>query len=166
ASYVDQVSTLGFPGPDVAASSIQPLPAAGVVMSRRTIFAALLAIGGFVSPAQAIEMFTNFNNGTELGTRPYGIEIMSPVRYHAYPRGRWFQGPANGCDNLGPPGIAPAALPATIDPDRPVRLPPTSVDGPVEIRPQPAESTTRTSAPDLEDNWIRSINFLPPAQAN
>ncbi|HEV2969263.1 MAG TPA: hypothetical protein VGY55_04675 [Pirellulales bacterium] len=135
-------------------------------MTRRAIFALLLATGAFVSPAQAIEMFTNFNNGTELGTRPYGIEIMSPVRYHAYPRGRWFQGPANGCDGFGTQETAPAALPATIDPNRPVRLPPTSAEGPTEIRPQPAESMTRTAAPDIEDNWIRSINFLPSPQGN
>ncbi len=74
-------------------------------MNARLTIAAALAIGGIASPVKAIEMFTNFNYGTELGTRPYGIEILSPVRYHAYQHGRWFQGETGPCPATDAPEI-------------------------------------------------------------
>ena len=77
-------------------------------MNARLTIAAALAIGGIASPVKAIEMFTNFNYGTELGTRPYGIEILSPVRYHTYQHGRWFQGATGPCPATGAPEMRPA----------------------------------------------------------
>lgn len=50
---------------------------------------ALVAVLCCGSQARAIEMFTNFNNGTEFNTRPIGIDQLPPVRYH------WWQ-PAPG----------------------------------------------------------------------
>ena len=50
---------------------------------------ALIAVLCCGPKAQAIEMFTNFNNGMEFNTRPIGIDQLPPVRYH------WWQ-PAPG----------------------------------------------------------------------
>jgi hypothetical protein len=80
---------------------------------RRFIAAAVLAVT-CVTPAYAIEMFTNFNNGTELGTRPLGIPELAPVRFHAYPMWRGgspceFQGPSSPAEPINVPAGAPAA---------------------------------------------------------
>jgi len=61
------------------------------------VMAAILSIGWLAAPARAIELFTNFNNGTELGTRPLDVDEMSPVRVHAW-QGRWH-GPLGRCFN-------------------------------------------------------------------
>src|SRR5258707_5049619 len=102
-------------------------------------FAVVVAFGGVALPARAIEMFTNFNNGRELGTRPLGIEIMSPVRYHAYPHGRWFHGPMSGCDNSGPVDAAPGVFPAAMPGARYISSP-NSQAKPVVIEPNGIES--------------------------
>jgi hypothetical protein len=163
---MDQVSILhGFPGSGVLAKSIQPLRAAGVSMKRPVLFALVLALGGLASRAQAIEMFTNFNNGTELGTRPLGIEIMSPVRYHAYPQGRWFHGPMGGCDNSGPVGAPPGASPAAMPAARYISSP-NSREKPVVIEPNGIESTPPRGKHTNGEDWIRSSNFLPPIDSN
>src|SRR5258707_15870253 len=102
-------------------------------------FAVVVAFGGVALPARAIEMFTNFNNGTELGTRPLGIEIMSPVRYHAYPHGRWFHGPVGGCDTSASFDTIPAA-PVAATADRPAS-PRKTTAKPVVIEPDGVDST-------------------------
>jgi hypothetical protein len=134
-------------------------------MKRRAVFALALAMGCLASPAHAIEMFTNFNNGTELGTRPLGIEIMSPVRYHAYPHGRWFHGPTDGCDNSATFGEAPGVSPDVTPAARYISSP-NSQAKPVVIEPTGVEPTMPRSKANAGEDWIRSSNFLPPAEAN
>jgi len=134
-------------------------------MKRSALFSLVLALGGLASHAQAIEMFTNFNNGTELGTRPLGIEIMSPVRYHAYPHGRWFHGPMEGCDNSGPVGPAPEVSPAAMPAAQYISSPNSQVK-PVAIEPNGIESTPPRGKATHEEDWIRSSNFLPPIESN
>jgi hypothetical protein len=119
-------------------------------MKACVMVALALVVSGFACPAHAIEMFTNFNYGTELGTRPYGIEVLSPVRYHAYPHGRWFQGSMPcGVPGGGPMGPAPVAPQAGSTRANIVA---------------PAETTAQRSTRSIDDKWIRSSNFLPPAQ--
>jgi hypothetical protein len=138
---------------------------AGASMNPRLTIALALLTGGLASRVEAIEMFTNFNNGTELGTRPYGIEVLSPVRYHAYPHGRWFQGPMPACGPSGDVGKTPAASPALQSnaADPLVQRSPAGADSPIIVRP--AETTARRNASNADDTWIRSSNFILPAQA-
>ena len=135
-------------------------------MNVRLPIAVALLIAGFASRVEAIEMFTNFNYGTELGTRPYGIEVLSPVRYHAYPHGRWFQGPMPACGPAVGAAASPAASPAlqsnAADPR--VQQSAAGADSPIIVRP--AETTARRSGSSADDGWIRSSNFIPPAQAD
>ena len=134
-------------------------------MNARLTIAAALAIGGIASPVKAIEMFTNFNYGTELGTRPYGIEILSPVRYHAYQHGRWFQGATGPCPATGAPEMRPAN---GTNPSSEVPVQPPTASRAEIRRPNivlPSETTAHRADPDAEEGWIRSSSFLPPAQA-
>ncbi len=64
--------------------------------ARHLVIGLALALGNWSGSAHAIEMFTNFNNGMETGTRPLGIDPMGPVRFHANQHealwpGRWQQ---------------------------------------------------------------------------
>jgi hypothetical protein len=134
-------------------------------MTARLMIAVALVIGGIASPVKAIEMFTNFNYGTELGTRPYGIEVLSPVRYHAYPHRPWLQGMTPPCPANAGPEMRPAnnAAAKSDVPDRP-----STASRPEIRRPNvivPSETTARRAATESEEGWIRSSNFLPPAQA-
>ena len=134
-------------------------------MLRRAMLAAALMIGGFVSPARAIEMFTNFNNGTELGNRPYGIDVMPPVRYHAYPPGRCFRVPS-GCDHPGFARLAPE-VPSGGDASERTALKPQPRDSRAsEIRPQIVEPAANRPVPAFEDQWLRANSFLPPIESN
>ena len=135
-------------------------------MKRTALFSLVLALGCLASEARAIEMFTNFNNGTELGTRPLGIEILSPVRYHAYPQGRWFHGPMmGGCDNSAALGAAPGVLPAATPAARYISSP-NSQGKPVVIKPNGIESTIPRRNATNDEDWIRSSHFLPPIESN
>jgi hypothetical protein len=141
----------------------------------------LLTFGSLAAPAAAIEMFTNFNNGTELGTRPLGIDEMPPVRFHSW-QGRWGHGPMGGCFNpsvetsiprsdmsgdtaqrpIGVPGLAGRGrVKAALDPDAQTRR---------GLQPTVVEPTERRSGhrPDArtDGDWLRSSNFLPPAESN
>ncbi len=118
-------------------------------MSRKRIGSVLVSlgvlwgIGAMTTPSQAIELFTNFNNGEELGTRPIGYDPMGPVRYHAYPhRWRWM---AQRGEVAGPAGGAPYAAGATATPNR----------NATTVTAQPVKG------PDAEDQWIRSSSFMP-----
>lgn len=44
---------------------------------------AVLSVGAGSKSARALELFTNFNNGTELNWRPYGIPDNAPVWYQS-----------------------------------------------------------------------------------
>jgi len=115
----------------------------------------LLAIGGWAAPASAIEMFTNFNNGMELGNRPLGIEWMSPVRYHEnqpaplWP-GRWT---TRCAAETGPPPAMPQYRQET---------PPAE-----EIAP-PRSPAPRNSAPEPRGpakDWIETQQEQPQPPA-
>jgi len=134
-------------------------------MKRTALFSLVLALGGVASRAQAIEMFTNFNNGTELGTRPLGIEILSPVRYHGYPQGRWFHGSMGSCDNSAPLGAAPGVSPVAIPAARYISAP-NSQAKPVVIEPNGIEPNSPPRKATNDEDWIRSSNFLPPIDSN
>ncbi len=71
-------------------------------MKNRYWIALFIALGGLPSPALAIEMFTNFNNGMELGTLAYGIPEMPAARFH------WWQR-CNG-QTSGMPAPGPAVM--------------------------------------------------------
>ena len=114
-------------------------------MKRWSLSAFVLVFAGLASPAAAIELFTNFNNGTELGTRPYGIPELPPVRYH------WWQ--KNYCP---PPEMQP---PATM----PRGAAPSSMklqsNGPAIVQPQSSSDGGTTGSED--ERFGRSANFLP-----
>ncbi len=138
-------------------------------MNCRTLSAVVLAFGALATPARAIEMFTNFNNGTELGTRPLGIEVLSPVRYHAYPHGRWFHGPGGPCENDGVMPAPPPAQPSPPAPPPPLMKRATSARAErpkaTIVEPDERRSVPQRSSND-DDRWLRSSNFHPPAQSN
>ena len=137
----------------------------GISMNARLPIAVALLIAGFAPRVEAIEMFTNFNYGTELGTRPYGIEVLSPVRYHAYPHGRWFQGPMPACGPAVGAAASPAASPALQSNAAAPPVPPPAAGAYSPIIVRPAATTARRSASGADDGWIRSSNFIPPANA-
>ncbi len=108
---------------------------------------ALVAVLCSGPKVQAIEMFTNFNNGTEFNTRPIGIDQLPPVRYH------WWQ-PAPGepiffrhrCRD------SQAVEDGQIQPDAPEAVPAPpgrhSGDMPIRLRAEP----TGNSRPDADDS--------------
>ena len=131
-------------------------------MIRHAALALILVGGAIVAPAGAIEMFTNYNNGTELGTRPLGIEVMSPVRYHAYPHCRWFHAATPRCvEASGFPADGEMAVPFETGGDRATW--PASAAASSEIRPEPDQASANSQQGDGDDAWLRAANFLPPA---
>ncbi|HEY2147721.1 MAG TPA: hypothetical protein VGH32_07270 [Pirellulales bacterium] len=133
------------------------------------VAAALVTIGSLAAPARAIEMFTNFNNGTELGTRPLDVDEMSPVRVHAW-QGHWH-GPLGRCFNDAADAAAPRSEYAPGE--RPVGVPALSGRDHVKANRQPTvvdptatKSTGRRSDSSADDDWLRSSNFLPPNNSN
>ena len=96
-----------------------------------------LAIGSWAAPARAIELFTNFNNGSELGNRPIGIEWLSPVRIHAnQPAPLW---PGRWTENRCPPTAGPAE-------GTPGDFGPQDQDRPAEPIPAPQRSAPKHRA--------------------
>lgn len=138
-----------------------------------------LTVGGSMvvgspSTVYAVEMFTNFNNGMELGFRPYGIPEFPPVRYHSWqppswyerhgvcrPSGNWrFQPPPSAFDR-GEPSPRPRSA-----------VPPPSVPGnqsqndPVEIRGEPTAGVAASPAGRDDIDWVRGESFLPTGPSN
>jgi len=135
-------------------------------MISRSLFALALA-AALAAPAQAIEMFTNFNNGTELGTRPLGIETLSPVRYHSWQHaGRWYHGPGVPCDNAGYMPAPAVPGPPTPPPPVPDRAASSRRSKAVMVEPDGVPSAGLKPSKSANDDWIRSSNFLPPAESN
>ena len=78
-----------------------------------------LMVGALASQASAIEMFTNFNDGMEIGYRPLGYPAFPPVRFHAWQPEGWYirhgmcrpsgfeQSPAPSPPNVVPPVNVP-----------------------------------------------------------
>lgn len=133
------------------------------------VAAALVSIGSLAAPARAIELFTNFNNGTELGTRPLDVDEMSPVRVHAW-QGRWH-GPLSRCFNESAdaaasrseyaPGQQPVGVPALAGRDRLKAKPQPTVIEPAAQKPSPRRSDSSSNG-----DWLRSSNFIPPTDSN
>ncbi len=122
-------------------------------MATRWMFGMVTIVAVSAIPAGAIEMFTNFNNGTELGTQPLGIDPMGPVRYHGYPR-RWrFSGQqrslAESREMTGPRTAAAHAFSAG------------TLTAPTSLLRSSSEPSSAKSTADGEDRWIRSSSFLP-----
>ncbi len=113
-------------------------------MNRWLLSAFVLALIGLASPAGAIELFTNFNNGTELGTRPYGIPEMPPVRYH------WWQ--KNYCP---PPEMQPPATMPRAPAQSNMRMP---SSGPAIVQPQSSSDQTGPGAGDAI--WLRGTSVV------
>jgi hypothetical protein len=167
-------------------------------MTHRTklaaIAVALFAIAVLAAPARAIELFTNFNNGTELGTRPLDVDEMSPVRVHAW-QGRWLHVRNDGCFNsppeyggtaqpgqfegtasarpAGTPGAPEAqarnesqtSTPALADRGR-VKAAIQSKLQPTVVEPTGTKPNGRRPDANPDDHWLRSSNFLPPTDSN
>jgi hypothetical protein len=127
-------------------------------LSCLTLLAALL-IGVGTSPAHALELFTNFNDGMELNWRPYGIPDNAPARYQSghpcvnmiwrYPA-RTENCPACGSredySNTGSDG-------AESGDSRPTEIQPAEI---------PAVQTGLSHARNVGDeDWMRGANFLP-----
>jgi hypothetical protein len=131
------------------------------------------------SPVGAIELFTNFNNGTELGTRPYGIPEMPPVRYH------WWQ--RNYCpppEMQAPPTIRGTILQPAAPPSQdghaasdgpklrnPLRAASQrrSQSGSASARPalvEPQSSSDGGTNGSEEERLDRGANFLPADSRN
>jgi hypothetical protein len=116
-------------------------------MYRRLLSALILAFVGISSSANAIELFTNFNYGMELGTRPYGIPEMPPVRYH------WWQ------RNYCPPPEMQAPIQRTAPSN--IRLP---ASKPEIVQPQSSSDGGATGSED--ERLDRRTNFLPAGAAD
>jgi hypothetical protein len=158
------------------------------------IVIALSTIAVLAARARAIELFTNFNNGTELGTRPLDVDEMSPVRVHPW-QGRWFHGRNNGCFNpaaeygaAAQPGQFQGTTSARrvgtpVGPEAQARnesQPPTpALAGrgrlkaelqrklqPTVVEPTGTKPTGRRPDSTPDDKWLRSSNFLPPTDSN
>jgi hypothetical protein len=131
--------------------------------------AAGLTIGGWSSPACAIEMFTNFNNGMELGFRPLGIPEFEPVRYHSWQPHGWYErhGVSQPCgngqleDNDRRPYHWPiTAVPAHCVPGN------QSQDEPTELHGEPIVGDPANGSDPDESDSGRSESFLPRFRAN
>ncbi len=122
----------------------------------------LVAVGA--SQAKAIEMFTNFNDGMELGYRPLGVPDFAPVRFHSHQPQRWYDrhGMERPCNDFQ---YGPAPSPPTVVP--PSNVPGTQWgDGAMNERRRPADRVASNRA-DREDlDWVRGQSFLPNSSAN
>lgn len=135
-------------------------------MVGRSLFA-LALVASLAAPARAIEMFTNFNNGTELGLRPLGIETLSPVRFHSWQHpGRWYHGPGVPCENSGSMPAPPVPVPPTPPPPVPDRAASSRRPQPVIVEPDGVPAAGLKPSGNANDDWIRSSNFLPPTESN
>ena len=127
-----------------------------------------LMLGNGSSTASAVEMFTNFNNGMELGFRPYGIPEFPPVRYHSWQPQRWYDrhGMTRPCglgqveDYEG----GPFGRPNTV-------VPPPSVPGnqslneePIRLRAEPTASITPSLSDHNDIDFQRGESFMPQSR--
>jgi len=129
-----------------------------------------LMFGGGASPASAVEMFTNFNNGMELGFRPYGIPEFPPVRYHSWQPQSWYtrHGMVRPCGNGqvedyegGSYGRPNTVVPAPPIPGN------QSQNDPVELQAEPvADVSVSPSQHDDAAGWVRGQSFMPTSPAN
>jgi hypothetical protein len=122
----------------------------------------------------AVEMFTNFNNGMELGFRPYGIPEFPPVRYHSWQPQSWY---LRHPDRV-PCGIGQFQQPAGVDQAEPIYTPAPTIpappapkyrsdNGPVELRGEPAaDVSVSPSERDDAAGWVRGQSFMPTSPAN
>ena len=124
-----------------------------------------LIFGSEASPASSVEMFTNFNNGMELGFRPYGIPEFPPVRYHSWQPQAWYtrHGMVRPCGNGQVEDYegGPFGPPNTVVPAPPIPGNQTQSD-PVELQAEPvADVSVAPSQRDDAAHWVRGQSFLP-----
>ncbi len=115
---------------------------------------AVLSVGVGSKSARALELFTNFNNGTELNWRPYGIPDNAPVWYqsgHPCVNMQWRY-PARG-ENCRACGQNPEYS----NMDRGGSAP--RSDRPIEIHATQTGILGAHSAND--EDWMRGASFLP-----
>jgi hypothetical protein len=130
----------------------------------------LLSIGAWAMPVKALELFSNFNDGTELGNRPYGIPDMAPVRYHSgqpAPGETWWQ--HHHQDNCRSCGDGPeySSAPAEYsneqrdgsDQSNDQVAHEQSSSGPIRIHAAAMGAEKLTPAGD--EDWRRGESFLP-----
>lgn len=131
-------------------------------------FAILLGTGLLMaacsSQAKAIEMFTNFNDGMELGFRPLGVPDFAPVRFHSHQPQRWYDrhGMTRPCNDYeyGPAPSPPTAVP-------PSNVPGTQWgNGAMNDRGQPTARVAASRADRADIDFIRGQSFLPLGSAN
>jgi hypothetical protein len=120
--------------------------------------AALVSIAFVSSQARAIEMFTNYNNGMELGFRPLGYPEFPPVRFHSHQPQRWYTRhgmvrPSED-EHLPPPPSPPTFVP-------PMGMPGQWQNGAIELRREPAAGVASVPAEHEDSDWLRGLSFLP-----
>ena len=128
-----------------------------------------LMLGNWSSSASAVEMFTNFNNGMELGFRPYGIPEFAPVRYHSWQPHGWYirHGVDQPCGNgqIEDYEGGPFGRPNTV-------VPPPNVPGnqsqndPIQLRGEPMVGVPVAPSNRDDADWVRGESFMPRNASN
>jgi len=125
-----------------------------------------LLIAGWAMPASAIEMFTNFNNGMELGTRPLGVPEFPPVRFHSWQPQRWY-------DRHGMCRPSEGEWRFNLPPSPPSVVPPPSVPQAnqaeserIDLHGEPMAGTPPMPTDHEDIDWLRGQSFLPLGTAN
>jgi hypothetical protein len=121
-----------------------------------------LTIGSWPSPAGAVEMFTNFNDGMELGFRPYGIPEFAPIRYHSRQPQCWYSrhGLIRPSEDEWRFQLQPTDRPETA-------VPPPNVPGnqtlndPIQLRGQPTAGVSTPPSDRNNIDWLQGASFLP-----
>jgi hypothetical protein len=120
-----------------------------------------LMLGNWSSSASAVEMFTNFNNGMELGFRP--------VRYHSWQPHGWYirHGVSQPCGNGqiedyegGPFGRPRTAVPPPNVPGN------QSQDDPIQLRGTPMAGVPTVPTDRDDADWVRRESFMPRSASN
>lgn len=134
-----------------------------MVKSLAIIIGISVAVATWSSPARAIEMFTNFNNGMELGCRPLGVADLPPVRFHSHQPERWYtrRGLTRPSEDmqLPPPPSPPNAVPTP-------NIPGQWQTGAIELRAAPIAASATIPVDHADIDWLRGQSFLPLASGN
>ncbi|HEX3996954.1 MAG TPA: hypothetical protein VHX65_00205 [Pirellulales bacterium] len=131
--------------------------------------ALLLGIGVSVacwaSAARAVELFTNFNNGMELGYRPLGYPEFPPVRFHSWqPQGWYIRHGVTRPSGDWKFGVPPS--PPTVVPPPNVPQSNGARNDPIERDSAPAAGVASMPSDHEDVDWLRGKSFLPLETAN
>jgi hypothetical protein len=152
-----------FPPTSVLPGRTHGIHHRGKTFAMKTICVAslgiVLSVAVLCSQARAIEMFTNFNDGMELGYRPLGVPDFAPVRFHSHQPQRWYtrHGMVPPSDDMqfSPPPSPPTAVPGSSMPGTQWQ------DGAIELRSEPAAGVASLPAEHEDVDWLRGQSFLP-----